>query len=118
MFYNVKGPYFLARDVEALRLRGFRPQGVGTAHRRSAFWTGPPLIVDLVAVPDHYGADLGGIADGVERLATHKPWGLALRNTVAIQQLLGVFDFLRCGPMMRQHADHECLPAASVEMEK
>ena len=37
--------------VKALRLRGLRPQRLGSFHSHGALWARPPLIIDVVARP-------------------------------------------------------------------
>src|SRR5262245_39706105 len=93
--------------VKAFRLRGLRPQRLGPFHGHRALRACPPLIIDLVTRPHHQRADFRRIANRVQGLTTYEAWCLTLRNTVSIQEALGLVDSIRLGPVMGQHADHE-----------
>src|SRR6266852_9512535 len=92
--------------VKTLRLRGLRPQLLGSFHGHCALWAGPPLIIDVAARPDHQCGDFRWIAGRVQGLAAYKAWRLTLSQPVAAQELLGIVDSIRFGPMMREHSDH------------
>src|SRR5262249_53644603 len=96
--------------VKPLRLWRFRPQRVGPFHRARALRAGPPLIIDLVARPDHQCGDLRRIAGRVQGVTAHEARRLTLCDAVSVQEPFGLVDPIRLGPVVGQHADHEYLP--------
>src|SRR3989441_5023547 len=103
--------------VKTLRVRGLRPQLLGSFHGHCALRACPPSIIGFVVCPHHQCGDLRWIAGRVQGLAAHKAWCLTLCETVAVEELLGLVDSFRFGPMMRQYSDHKFLTSRSENID-
>ena len=86
--------------VKSFGLRRSGPHIVCTGHRLSAGGTGPPSVVDFVAVPGNQRGDLCGIGSGDHRLPGLVARVSALSSPVSIQKPVGLVDSVRLCPVV------------------
>src|SRR5262245_12346032 len=104
--YLLWPPCALQSHVKALGLRWPGPQGIGAAHGDGALRASPPGIVDLVRGPHDQRGDFGRVTARDQRLTADEPGRFTLCLAIAAQELAGLVEFVRLGPVVREHTDH------------